>query len=68
MEQTVECLRCKSPMKYLKEYKFDSQDQNRGLLGALFDWEEHLIFQVYVCPNCRHTEFFYSGSDEWFDR
>jgi predicted nucleic-acid-binding Zn-ribbon protein len=63
----VECLRCKSEMNFLKEYKFESQDQNRGLLSALFDVEEHLIFEVYVCPDCRHTEFFYSGRSKWLD-
>lgn len=63
----MECLRCKSEMNFLKEYKFESQDQNRGLLSALFDVEEHLIFEVYVCPDCRHTEFFYSGRSKWLD-
>tara|TARA_B100000965_G_C19310192_1_gene634179 strand:+ start:261 stop:479 length:219 start_codon:yes stop_codon:yes gene_type:complete len=71
MAKEFECLRCKAEMKYLKEYRFDSQDNNRGILGALFDVEEHLIFDVYVCPKCRHTEFFYTASrkgfDEWLD-
>ncbi len=71
MEKQLSCLRCGHEMKYIKEYRFDSQDNNRGLLGALFDVEEHLTFRVYVCPKCRHTEFFYTGSrqgfDEWLD-
>lgn len=67
MEKQFECLRCKEQMEYLKEYRFDSQDNNRGFLGALFDVEEHLIFDVYVCPKCRHTEFFFTGSREGFD-
>ena len=67
MEKGLNCLRCGSAMEYLKEYKFESQDSNRGLLGALFDIEEHLIFAVYVCPKCRHTEFFYTGTKEGFD-
>lgn len=69
MKKTYECLRCKEEMEYLKDYRFDSQDDNRGLLGALFDVEEHLVFSVYVCPKCRHTELFYterrSGFDDW---
>lgn len=54
-------------MEYLKDYRFDSQDDKRGILGALFDIEEHLVFAVYVCPKCRHTEFFYTGRRSGFD-
>ncbi|WP_017414930.1 zinc ribbon domain-containing protein [Clostridium tunisiense] len=67
MEKAFECLRCKSEMEYLKEYRFDSQDNNRGLFSAFFDVEEHLIFNIYVCPNCRHTEFFYNGTLKGLD-
>lgn len=63
----VNCLRCQSEMKYLKEYKFESQDNNRGLFGAIFDIEERLIFDVYVCTGCRHTEFFFTGSSKKWD-
>ena len=63
----MNCLRCSEEMKYLKEYKFDSQNANRGLFSAIFDVEENLIFKVYVCPKCNHTEFFYSGSSTWVD-
>jgi predicted nucleic-acid-binding Zn-ribbon protein len=42
-------------------------ENNRGLLKAIFDVEEHLIFNVYVCPKCSHTEFLYSGSFTWPD-
>ena len=62
------CLRCGHKMEYLKEYRFDSQDNNRGLFSALFDVEEHLIFEVHVCPQCRHSELFYKGSLRGFDR
>lgn len=62
MENTIECLRCKIEMKFLKEYRFDSQDNNRGMLGFLFDIEDHLVFDVYVCPKCRRTEFIYKNS------
>lgn len=58
----MNCLRCNGDMNFLKEYRFDSQDNNRGLFSAIFDVEEHLIFDVYVCPQCRHTEFFYKGA------
>ncbi|MPM81847.1 hypothetical protein SDC9_128904 [bioreactor metagenome] len=67
MEKTFECLRCKSEMEYLKEYRFDSQDNNRGLFSAFFDVEEHLIFNIYVCCNCRQTEFFYNGTLKGLD-
>ena len=63
----IKCLRCQGEMKYLKEYKFDSQDNNRGLFGAIFDLEERLIFDVYVCTGCRHTEFFFTGSSKKWD-
>ncbi|HWI62343.1 MAG TPA: zinc ribbon domain-containing protein [Symbiobacteriaceae bacterium] len=62
MDRELECLRCKTPLQFLKEYRFDSQNANRGLLGSLFDVEEHLQFEVHVCPRCRHSEFFYTGS------
>ena len=55
----MECLACKTEMKYLKEYRFDSQDNNRGFFSTIFDMEEHLIFDVYICPNCRRAEFIY---------
>lgn len=28
----MECLRCKEELKFLKEYRFDSQEANRGFL------------------------------------
>ena len=55
----MECLRCKEELKFLKEYRFDSQEANRGFFKAIFDVEEHLIFKIYVCPKCKHTEFIY---------
>ena len=63
----LKCLRCKHEMSFLKQYRFDSQDNNRGLFGALFDVEDHLIFDVYVCRRCKHTEFIYLGSRLWLD-
>lgn len=64
----MECLRCKSKIKYLKEYRFDSQDNNRGVLSSLFDVEENLIFDVYVCPKCKKAEFIYKGNIRGLDR
>lgn len=63
----MKCLACHLEMRYLKEFKFDSQDNNRGLLGSLFDIEERLIFDIFVCPSCKRTEFIYKASDNWID-
>lgn len=63
----MECLRCKEELKFLKEYRFDSQEANRGIFKAIFDLEEHLIFKLYVCPKYKHTEFIYSGNSNWID-
>ena len=40
----MNCLRCNTEIKFLKEYRFDSQDSNRGLFKAIFDIEEHLVY------------------------
>lgn len=63
----MECLRCKENLKFLKEYRFDSQEASRSLIKAIFDIEEHLIFKIYICPKCNHTEFIYSGTSSWID-
>lgn len=34
----------------------------------MFDVEKRLVFDIYVCPNYRHTEFFYKtaqGALDW---
>ncbi len=58
----MNCLRCNTEIKFLKEYRFDSQDSNRGLFKAIFDIEEHLVFDIYVCPKCKKTEFIYKNN------
>ena len=63
----MECLRCSAELKFLKEYKLESQETKRGFFKELFDVEEHLIFKIYVCPKCNYTEFIYSVSSAWFD-
>jgi predicted nucleic-acid-binding Zn-ribbon protein len=63
----LSCLRCQGEMKYLKEYKFDSQDNKRDFFSALFDIEEPLTFDLYVCAHCRHSEFIFKGSSQWFE-
>ena len=47
----MECLRCKEELKFLKEYRFDSQEANRGFFKAIFDVEEHLIFKYVLSVN-----------------
>lgn len=65
--KNCKCVRCGTKMEYLKDYRFDSQDNNRDVFAKLFDYEENLIFKLFVCPKCRHTEFFYIGKKEGFD-
>ena len=55
----MECLRCKEELKFLKEYRFDSQEANRGFFKAIFDVEEHLIFKIYVCPKCKQKVYIF---------
>lgn len=63
----MDCLRCNINMDYLKEYKFESQENKRGFFDTIFDVEERLIFDLYVCPQCRRTEFIYKGSKRKMD-
>ena len=35
----MECLRWKEELKFLKEYRFYSQEANRGFFKAIFDVE-----------------------------
>lgn len=63
----MDCLRCNINMDYLKEYKFESQENKRGFFDTIFDIEERLIFDVYVCPQCRRAEFIYKGAKRKMD-
>lgn len=57
----MDCLRCNVEMQFLSEYRFESQENKRGLFDALFDIEKHLIFDIHVCPKCKRTEFIYKN-------
>lgn len=37
----MQCLRCNTELKFLKEYRFDSQETNRGFLKAIFDADRY---------------------------
>ncbi|HLO02061.1 MAG TPA: hypothetical protein VK191_03020 [Symbiobacteriaceae bacterium] len=68
MANQVTCTRCETEMQFLQTYRFDSRHDQRGLLGSLFDIEQHLVLDVWVCPDCRKVEFFYGGEHTRFDR
>lgn len=51
----LKCLRCESSMKYLGTKSF----REWGFLGSLGIDREH--FDVYVCLDCGHVEFFVDG-------
>lgn len=57
----LECIRCSGKMKFLKEYKLDNTEKNKGIYKMLFSGEDQLTFKIFVCTHCRHTEFFYTG-------
>lgn len=63
----MNCLRCNGKMTNVGNYKFESQDNNRGIFGAIFDVEKHLSFEIYVCEKCKSSEFKYVGSSTRFD-
>lgn len=63
----MKCLRCNEELKFLKEFKFESEQVDRGFFKSIFDVEEHLKFKIHVCPKCKHTEFIYSGSSTLID-
>jgi hypothetical protein len=67
MSNQVTCTRCETEMQYLNTFRFDSRHESRGILGTLFDVEKHLVLDVWVCPHCRKTEFFYSGEHTRLD-
>lgn len=59
--ENLKCLRCGGKMKFLKEYRFDTQKEYRDFISTIIDYEEAIVFNVYVCEDCRHTEFFFVG-------
>ena len=36
----MNCLRCNEELKFLKEFKFESEEVNRGFFKSFFDLEE----------------------------
>jgi hypothetical protein len=57
-ESKVDCIRCKIPMIYKGNFRFDDGPRFGafGNLNALFTNIESL--NVYYCPNCGKIEFF----------
>lgn len=58
----MKCLDCRTEMINKGVYKFDSEESKRGLLGKLLDVEDHLKFEIHVCPVCEEVRMKYKGS------
>ena len=58
------CLRCEVRLTYVGEKRF-REGGNWGVLGELGHlFERSETFQVYVCRQCGHVDFFVDASDE----
>lgn len=56
--RSLECLRCKVPMRYAGEYNFH-EGTRIGFMGDLFELlQNRERFDLYVCPSCGKVEFF----------
>lgn len=54
----IDCLRCKTGMRYSGNYKFH-EGPKIGILGSLFElFVNRESFDLYLCPKCRKIEFF----------
>ena len=53
-----ECLRCEVRLRYVGEKSF-REGTNWGVIGEIGHlFEKRSSFDVYVCPQCGHVDFF----------
>jgi hypothetical protein len=59
-----ECLRCEVRLRYVGEKSF-REGANWGVLGEIGHlFEKRSSFDVYVCPQCGHVDFFVGREEE----
>ena len=58
------CLRCEVKLRYVGE-KSIREGSNRGALGEIGHlFERSSSFDVYVCPQCGHVDFFVAPAED----